>query len=445
MTLTQDQQKAITTFNEFLNDGNAFDMFITGTAGTGKTTVLNNIVQYCLDKKIPTVVCAFTHKAANVLKDKLPEAADIQTLHKFLRKRPGVNENAKHTQKLKITTQFGQPAPVRLLIVDEFSMVGEADVMSIGELQDPEYRGVPKMKVLYVGDPKQLPPVGQAQILSPDNCTYKVHLKQVMRNGGPLLEKIREVISMLEGQPPHYLEPNEAVYRDTNIVEAFVKSASDDKIMLAYTNKRVEELNKQLYELLPSTTLRWSPSLRAELEPMFDIEDSSIVTEIQTYSGPLTLNSKFNTLEHLIKISSHYNIKFGRFMNLTEEKEHTYAYIFGHGQFNDTLKALEQAAAESNKLVPSPMPKQYCLAHPHCKECRARAKAWRDYLTIKDCVICIDYPWAQTVHKSQGSTFEEVYIDNDNLSIVLQRDLKSYLRLLYVAMSRAANLVYLNN
>jgi hypothetical protein len=80
----------------------------------------------------------------------------------------------------------------------------------------------------------------------------------------------------------------------------------------------------------------------------------------------------------------------------------------------------------------------------HTKLARARAKAWRDYLTFKEYVICLDFPHAMTVHKSQGSTYNTVYLDSDDLYLCATRNFNLYLKLMYVAISRASNKVYTN-
>ena len=58
--------------------------------------------------------------------------------------------------------------------------------------------------------------------------------------------------------------------------------------------------------------------------------------------------------------------------------------------------------------------------------------------------MCLDFDHARTIHKSQGSTFDVVAIDMDDLYKCAQRDPKMYLRLLYVAVSRAAKKVITN-
>ena len=81
-------KKPLDMFIEYLNSEDT-DMFITGQAGTGKTTKLAELVSYCIEQRLSYVVCAYTHKACSVLNNKIPDA-DIKTLHSFLRKRPTI-------------------------------------------------------------------------------------------------------------------------------------------------------------------------------------------------------------------------------------------------------------------------------------------------------------------------------------------------------------------
>ena len=78
----------------FMEDTKELDAFITGAAGTGKTTKLKEVCEWLLNTEYTFQVVAYTHKAKQVLKSKLPEDTPISTLHSFLKKRPGINENA---------------------------------------------------------------------------------------------------------------------------------------------------------------------------------------------------------------------------------------------------------------------------------------------------------------------------------------------------------------
>ncbi len=70
----------------------------------------------------------------------------------------------------------------------------------------------------------------------------------------------------------------------------------------------------------------------------------------------------------------------------------------------------------------------------------ARKKQWREYIIVKNTYMVLRLPHACTIHKSQGSTYENVYIDLDSFKAC--KDRETLARLLYVAVSRAKNHVY---
>ena len=139
---------------KFVNDPKHFDAFLIGAAGTGKTTMLKEICETLLQTNINFQVTAYTHKAKQVLKDKLPNATPITTLHSFLKKRPGINERATHIKAIMTSKQHGVPEPLDLLIIDEYSFIGEKDDISLCELQDELSVDKP-LHILYVGDANQ--------------------------------------------------------------------------------------------------------------------------------------------------------------------------------------------------------------------------------------------------------------------------------------------------
>ena len=143
---------------EFLKQKKTHEGFITGPGGSGKTEMLINICNILNEAKINYRVVAYTNKAVEVINKRVP-TAPTSTLHSWLTKRPGINSKAKHLKSLMISNQYGVPAPLQLLIVDEFSMVSEEDYADIGMLVDPDMEGDIKLYTLYIGDLAQLPPI----------------------------------------------------------------------------------------------------------------------------------------------------------------------------------------------------------------------------------------------------------------------------------------------
>lgn len=66
---------------------------------------------------------------------------------------------------------------------------------------------------------------------------------------------------------------------------------------------------------------------------------------------------------------------------------------------------------------------------------------WQSVQKIQETWVDLRPHFACTIHKSQGSTFDEVYIDLNDFKT--ERDLKQLARLLYVAVSRAKRKVTL--
>lgn len=454
--------KLMHMYHEFMQDNDAWEMFIVGAAGTGKTTCLKqllaNTVSSTPDCKI--VVCAYTHKACDVLRDVLMpenfsgEQVSVTTLHAYLRKRPTINENANSIDHLTTSTQQGKVRPVSLLFVDEYSMVGSEDYLSITHAQDPDYVGKPRVKVVYIGDKHQLPPIGDSQMVV-SNTKYVHELTTVHRQerDNPLMTPIKQLISYIDGTAlVTPLLANSNFIRGVSLEKKYIELGDVDKVMLAYTNERVQELNAlvQGYEQPNEGDTLFMPAMRQNYS--FNMSMPGLTNQIginRPRLEPLVMGTKYSTLEHLISMeqSGNFNIQF-MFLGCTVSMEHSaYAVVFGHYAYNQALKNLGHIATKINKeiLVEHGIPgKQFAILNPHSKQTRARAIAWRNYLTFKENVVCVDFTHAMTVHRAQGSTYEHVLLDTHNLAQCSRKDYMLYLRLMYVALSRASHSVYTN-
>lgn len=432
---------------EFLETKDQWDGYITGNAGTGKTTSLREYVQYCMDNGISYVVCAYTHKAKNVLISKLPEGATVSTLHKFLKKRPAVNIEATKLTELRLNIQTDVPNRPHILFIDEYSMIGEKDFADIRALQDPEYTGQPVTKVIWIGDPKQLPPVGDNDPKITPKGKFHIHLTKIHRNDNPLQKPIQETLAMMESRQLHYLNPVEGYFeRSKDLVEEYKNLKTKDKALLCYTNRAVQQYNIDIEgrENFKEGDLVFSPNTNQ----VYRVFEGCALLDIHYidiyYDSPLFMGSKYRTLEHLIKLSEDTEIDFV-IVHDEEGEEYIYAHVFGHYNYKCLKEKYEREAIESNKVIEAKYKgykaSGWAKANPQDPLARKRALAWRNYMTFKDCVICLDFNHAMTVHKSQGSTFNTVFIDTDNLYLA---DTDMYLRLMYVAISRASNKVVTN-
>lgn len=435
-------------FEQFMQDPDAWDMYITGPAGSGKTTLCGNIVQMALDMGYQPIVCAHTHKACGILRTKLPAKALVVTTHSFLKKRPTVNQAATNAKKLKISTQVGMPEAPPLIIIDEYSQVGEADFASIRELQDEDYDGKPTVKVLWIGDPHQLPPVGDFPAVRPEG-EYQVKLTKVHRQAAdnPLMIPLGQLVSYIEGADPAPLEANSKFKRGVDLASTYLADPCEDKVMLAYTNRQVQVLNANIQGR--AEPLQGDRVFCPSNQQYYTMEDTDLNRNVvdyvvKSFGEILQLGTKYKTLEHLLKMP---DISFASVVNEDGDIE-VLAYVFGHYNFKMMREHLSRAAADSNAAIvkanPGANPKAWSFANNTDPLARARAKAWRDFLTFDECVVCLDFPHAMTVHKSQGSTYEHVYVDTKDLGQVLNTNYVMYLKLMYVAISRASQQVFTN-
>lgn len=184
---SKEQGAAIKAIVKWFGHKDKQEFYLAGYAGVGKSTIANVAIEHIQEKYNVTKVytAAYTGKAASVLRRKGIKKA--QTIHSLIYT-PLVDDK---TGKVDFTISDKSNADkAELIVLDECSMVDEQtanDLRSFGK------------KILIMGDPGQLPPVGGQGAFTrnpPDVFLKEVHrqsaespilyLATLARQGKPL-------------------------------------------------------------------------------------------------------------------------------------------------------------------------------------------------------------------------------------------------------------------
>jgi hypothetical protein len=196
LVLNPGQEHAFELMKSFVFTENDNDVFILkGYAGTGKTTLLKYFIEKCCEEKRTVTLMASTGRAAAVLKVKAKFNAT--TVHSLVYKFDEVKATSEDAWKME-GDEKGQlylnftPSLINngdltdVYIIDEASMISGFTNESLngtkfgsGNLLQDLLKVVANSKVIFVGDPCQLPPVDEASFSAAlDQVFLKSHFQK---------------------------------------------------------------------------------------------------------------------------------------------------------------------------------------------------------------------------------------------------------------------------
>lgn len=419
--LNSDQQKASDELFRFLLDPEAKEFAIKGPAGVGKTYLLqhlrNHILQMYKDAcqllgsqpiDYEVVLTATTNKAADVLAGSL--GIPTQTIHSYFRLRV---KDDYETGKSTITkTRDFVVFSKKLIIIDEASMVDKALYKIIHE-------GTNKTcKIIYVGDPCQLAPVGES--LSPvfDPTIPSVELNIPVRNSGQpalmaLCKQLRENVKTVSFQKiqevPGVIERLTGPQFQQHVQTNFLPEDNPYRL-LAYTNKIVKAYNGFIRQVRGLTNERLVKGERVINNSAFEYTygNSRDLLPAEREYEVIRVDSTDQEMDFLGVPVKFYLVEIG-------VPKSAYGVV--------VKQPLDQAHVKS--LI------DFC----------ARQKDWYSMFRLKGMFPDLRQKDCSTVHKSQGSTFDAVYIDLSNIGTCTIAEQTA--RMLYVAASRATTKIYL--
>ena len=419
ITPNTQQWQALQELQQFV-DGNERLHLLTGFAGTGKSVLIQALIKQMRSSgdRRSIVFTAFSNKATKVLTkmvDRWGLGIDCLTCCKLLGLKPEIDHA---TGKQVFRPDFkGENSfdAYDLIVVDECSMIN-AEMWAL--LTEPLNSIFCKTQILFVGDIAQLPPVNERESKCFSEVFNASNLTEVMRYGGAigaLAEKIRNRLDYVNF-PKFETDTNddrtEGLFVQTlsewesTLIKAFTSAAykqdPDYVRALAYTNKRVSDLNQKVRTAIYGKCDRFvvgerlmamSPVLQGETVIMQTSSECEVLSTATGRSGEWEV----------------WNLE----IRTDEGKRHTIAVLHENSQIQ-FKKRLEAYRKE---------------------------KRWREYYQHLALFADIEYAYAMTVHKSQGSTFQNVFVDVPNL--LTNKNTKERNQLAYVAFTRAAKRLFI--
>jgi ATP-dependent exoDNAse (exonuclease V) alpha subunit len=405
-----DQHRAIDGIAEFfLNSKGGESKTLAGSAGTGKTFCMRKVREIVEeDQGVDIVFTAPTNKATKVLRQ--ATGAECQTTFSLL------GLQLLPSGEIKELKQRDRELPIadyRAVVVDEGSMVSRV----LKEYLDRASRKY-KVPIVYLGDRCQLPPVGEeTSPLWESPIDYE--LTKVMRFDNQILKlatRLRGYVDFPIGNLELRDDNDniEGVWRCSmaeTVRRAKVQAAagrfqSGECKAIAWRNREVDFLNTSLREAIGTQDLKLpfstgdrvvarSPCMGKDKDIILHTDDECLVKNTILANHPM-----FPEYECFI-------------LDLETESKRAASVWCVTSQSKVFLDAaLKRMADDAHK----------------------NPKNWRKFWELKEAFHDVALAYAITAHRSQGSTYEEVYV---NFADILgNRNRTEAAKCLYVAASR---------
>lgn len=333
---------------------------ITGGPGTGKTTIINSIINILTQSGFKTAIAAPTGRAAKRITE--TSGYEASTIHRLLEYYYSEGED---------TMRFGKtaedPLDYNAIIVDEASMI---DLMLMNGLVSAIRPGT---RLILVGDADQLPSVGAGNVLRDiidSEFVFCVKLTEIFRQA-------KESLIVVNAH-----KINRGEYPDCN-------EKDQDFFMMR------QKTEKDMLRLIKDLCVRRLPGYYTELMPVRDIQ---VLTPVRKgLLGSINLNKElqevlnppcaeleekkfgdriFREHDKVMQIKNNYELKWRNKEDFSE----------GEGVFNGDVGFINSIDKEFNEVI---------VVFDGCR-----------YVTYNfNQLDELELAYAITVHKSQGSEF----------------------------------------
>lgn len=500
MSLTEEQTVVFNKLLEFINDDKKFECLINSSAGVGKTYTIIHFLKYIIENKLinkKICVSSPTHTSLSILKSYIVKnnivspKIEISTIHRLLNYKQKISKDGEkifsRNNKIKLNlSKYG------LIIIDECSMLSDDICIDVFDQIENCKKNNNTLKIIYLGDISQINPVNLkiSKVFTKDIETLVLN-KIVRTNNNNIMRLARaHKLWDLKNKMPDiskYLSDNVMIFEDKTLwLDMFLNEfyKSPNNIILCWTNKQKDEYNNYIRKILFNKNtldryeineiLIFSDYYQLKINTTND-KNENVVNIINFYTSqqikiieinisemelkkivitktkklPEDINNliienlekiniilskkikvynllieKLNFEENIIKEQYHLNTihessenDFNKIKNDCNEiiiniKNNCYLYV---GKLKDELEVFNIQNEIEIKI----------------------GKIWDSFNIIIDEMAKLNYSYSITIHLSQSKTYNNVYVDIDD--IFKNNNVSEKKKLLYTAITRASN------
>jgi len=490
MTLYPQQQRALDAITNFLDNSNQSVFILRGYAGTGKTTMIRSILPLLQERRLIATLMAPTGRAAKVLSEKTGQLAS--TIHRVIYEytkmsvvqhdkdgnlisKKDINARSKGDDDLQFWFQIresieGEDPSRRVFIVDESSMISArfnpGETLHFGTdilLNDLLTYAKLKLggKIIFIGDPAQLPPVG-------DNHSAALSSQYFTdRNIGVATFELTDVIRQNE---------ESTILKDATMLRDLLSSPERNKLVFERKDDEVIDISplaavEKFCEISPSPTIGETVIVCYSNSLVKDYNDAIRHQYFPDSKGIVAgdiLQVVKNNVNNNLGLEF-YNGDFVRVLSVSDQPETMSAPVWTdvNGertrmkiqlQFRDVTLQTDDGRQVTCKIIDNLLNSRhrslssletialyinFRIRHPELKKDENEEKyeeAFKDAL-MNDLyfnAVQVKYGYAITAHKSQGGEWNMVFVDYSGRH-GLNNDC---LRWMYTATTRAKNRLY---
>ena len=491
MNPTPSQINALKKIEDFIKNQN--DIFVLkGGAGTGKTTIIKEILNIIKKNDRTFSISASTGRAATIIpkilnlnSDEIFGASTIHSMiyhYKSLNIIQQTNDEDSDTFNLNFSLKNNDNNINHIYIIDEASMIGNNESKSeflrfgSGKLLSDliDYSGCNESnnnrKIIFIGDDAQLPPVddNQDDFISPalsvnylkNNFNNLVieefSLQEVHRQlqGSLILENSLMIRNQIKENEFNFfdLKYDENSFLNKNdiheLIDAFLKNFQLGEIinpvLITWKNSSVKEYNDIIRKILFKDDFldlnRNETLMITQNNLMYNVfnGENCIVEKIynstESILQPITRVGGGEPLNIKLKFR---DVRLRKFNNLSSKEESFDAKIIentldsdGPNMHRDTHRAL--FVYVKNKIIEKTGDKKILKNNPKLFGEMLQKDSYFNAIHVK-------YGYSITCHKSQGGEYEKVYVDFTPVTNILS---EQYFRWSYTALTRGKKKLY---